>query len=388
MSHPPVPNPWGPVSSIYKNGEWWYYQTVLTLPDGSKRKIQTSLRTKDKKEGRRRQKDLDSKYLIDQIHLSSRVSLEETVDQFLVHRTKVCSHGDITQNTLRSDKGSLKVFLGFLTTRGVTYLNEFSDEDRGREIVEEFIDQRRSQKVSPNTIRRDLRHVSGFFKYCVQAPRRYLSHNPISSVSLPKASRKSRFPEQKDWETLRTYLRKQGKSPKVSLVEEILWFQIETGCRIGEILRLKWTREKTDLVGVGESWSVVEDNGSRLRLYSKKRERVIPLKDLGEGRLTKHLQQKQKKGNLTTYVFPSPVTDLPLNISQFSRSFRRVLDTLKIQKTFGTHGVRHGFISYLINNGVTSDQIGWLVGHSSSEITAIYSHVDERTLGAVLSKLG
>ena len=388
MSHPPVPNPWGPVSSIYKNGEWWYYQTVLTLPDGSKRKIQTSLRTKDKKEGRRRQKDLDSKYLIDQIHLSSRVSLEETMDQFLVHRTKVCSHGDITQNTLRSDKGSLKVFLGFLKTRGVTYLNEFSDEDRGREIVEEFIDQRRSQKVSPNTIRRDLRHVSGFFKYCVQAPRRYLSRNPISSVSLPKASRKSRFPEQKDWETLRTYLRKQSTFPKVSLVEEILWFQIETGCRIGEILRLKWTREKTDLVGVGESWSVVEDNGSRLRLYSKKRERVIPLKELGEGRLTKHLQQKQKKGNLTTYVFPSPVTDLPLNVSQFSRSFRRVLDSLKIQKTFGTHGVRHGFISYLINNGVTSDQIGWLVGHSSSEITAIYSHVDEKTLGSVLSRLG
>jgi site-specific recombinase XerD len=376
------------MSSIYKNGEWWYYQTVLTLPDGSKRKIQTSLKTKDRKEGRRRQKDLDSKYLIDQIHLSSRVSLEETVDQFLVHRTKVCSHGDITQNTLRSDKGSLKVFLGFLTTRGVTYLNEFSDEDRGREIVEEFIDQRRSQKVSPNTIRRDLRHVSGFFKYCVQAPRRYLSRNPISSVSLPKASRKSRFPEQKDWETLRTYLRKQSKSPKVSLIEEILWFQIETGCRIGEILRLKWTREKTDLVGVGESWSVVEDNGSRLRLYSKKRERVIPLKELGEGRLTKHLQQKKRKGNLTTYVFPSPVTDLPLNISQFSRSFRRVLDTLKIQKTFGTHGVRHGFISYLINNGVTSDQIGWLVGHSSSEITAIYSHVDEKTLGSVLAKLG
>jgi len=102
------------VSSIYKNGEWWYYQTVLTLPDGSKRKIQTSLKTKDRKEGRKRQKDLDSKYLIDQIHLSHRVPLEETVDQFLVHRTKVCSHGDITQNTLRSDKGSLKVFLGFL----------------------------------------------------------------------------------------------------------------------------------------------------------------------------------------------------------------------------------------------------------------------------------
>ena len=376
------------MSSIYKNGEWWYYQTVLTLPDGSKRKVQTSLKTKDRKEGRKKQKELDSKYLIDQIHLSHRVPLEEVVDQFLVHRTKVCSHGDITQNTLRSDKGSLKVFLGFLKTRGVTYLNEFSDEDRGREIVDEFIDQRRSQKVSPNTIRRDLRHVSGFFKFCVQAPRRYLPRNPISSVALPKGTRQSKFPDQSDWETLRTYLRRQSRSSNISLPEEILWFQIETGCRIGEILRLKWTRDKTDQVGVGESWSVVENDGTRLRLYSKKRERVIPLKELGEGRLTKHLQQRQKKGNTSTYVFPSPVTDQPLNISQFSRSFRRVLDHLNITKTFGTHGIRHGFISYLINRGVSSDQIGWLVGHSSSEITAIYSHVDEKTLGSVLERLG
>ena len=86
-------------------------------------------------------------------------------------------------------------------------------------------------------------------------------------------------------------------------------------------------------------------------------------------------------------MFPSPVTDLPLNISQFSRSFRRVLDHLHITKTFGTHGIRHGFISYLINRGVSSDQIGWLVGHSSSEITALYSHVDEQTLGIVLKGL-
>jgi hypothetical protein len=53
------------VSSIYKNGEWRYYQTFLTLPDGSKRKIQTSLRTKDRKEGRKKQKELDSRYLMD-----------------------------------------------------------------------------------------------------------------------------------------------------------------------------------------------------------------------------------------------------------------------------------------------------------------------------------
>ena len=183
------------MSSLYKNGEWWYYQTVITLPDGSKRKIQKSLKTKDRKVGQKKQKDLDSKYLVDQIHLTHRVSISEKVEEFLTYRTKRVSHGEITQNTLRSDKGSLKVFQSFLTVMKVTYLNEFEDIDRSHEIIESFIEERRKGEVSGNTIRRDLRHVSGFFSYCVQSPRRWLSKNPVSGISLPKSSKQSKFPD-------------------------------------------------------------------------------------------------------------------------------------------------------------------------------------------------
>ena len=375
------------MSSLYKNGEWWYYQTVITLPDGSKRKIQKSLKTKDKKVGQKKQKDLDSKYLVDQIHLTHRVPISEKVEEFLTYRTKRVSHGEITQNTLRSDKGSLKVFQSFLTVMKVTYLNEFEDIDRSHEIIESFIEERRKGEVSGNTIRRDLRHVSGFFSYCVQSPRRWLSKNPVSGISLPKSSKQTKFPDQKDWEKLRTHLRTRSQSKDVTIVEDILWFQIETGCRIGEVLRLKWERDDIDRIGIGESWSVVENTGDRLRLYSKKRERVIPLGQLGDGRLTTFLKQRRKDDPSSKYVFGSPVTSEPLNISQFSRSFAKVLTTCKITKTFGTHGIRHGFISFLVNNGVSSDQIGWLVGHSSSEITKIYSHVDEGTLSKVLKGL-
>jgi len=383
-----IPDPWRRiVSSLYKNGEWWYYQTVITLPDGSKQKIQKSLKTKDKKVGQKRQKDLDHKYLVEQIHLTHRVSITEKVEEYLQYRSKRLSHGEITSNTIRSDKGSLKVFLSFLTSEKITYLNEFEDTDRSREILEQFIDDRRGRNLSGNTIRRDLRHISGFFSYCVQSPRRWLSKNPVREVSLPKGSKQSKFPEQKDWEKLRTYLRNQSKTKTFSVVEEILWFQIETGCRIGEVLRLKWNREPSDLVGVGESWSVVENEGERIRLYSKKRERVIPLKQFCDGRLTQMLEDKWDKNRSSTFVFQSPITGQPLNLSQFTRNFHKVLKKCQITKTFGTHGIRHGFISYLVNQGISSDQIGWLVGHSSSEITKIYSHVDEGTLSKVLKTL-
>jgi len=125
---------------------------------------------------------------------------------------------------------------------------------------------------------------------------------------------------------------------------------------------------------------VVENTGDRLRPYSKKRERVIPLSQLGDGRLTTFSQKRRKDDPPSKYVFGSPVTSEPLNISQFSRSFAKVLEVCKTTKMFGTHGIRHGFISFLVNHGVSSDQIGWLVGHSSSDITKIHSQVDEDTL--------
>lgn len=375
------------MSSIYKNGEWWYYQTVVSFPDGSKKKIQRSLKTKDRKVGVKKQKDLDSKFLTQQIHLNHRLLFKEKVDEFLQYRTKRVSHGEITKNTLRSDKGSLRVFMSFLGDQGVTYLNEFEDRDRSQELLELFMETRRSVPVSGNTIRRDLRHVSGFFTYCVQHPRRWLDRNPVSDVNLPRVGRQTKYPNQKDWERLRDHLRTRSSSNDFSLFEQILWFQIETGCRIGEVLRLKWDRDSEDHVGLGESWTVVENDGNRLRLYSKRRERTIPLDQLHDGRLSKFLKTRHLLSTNGKFVFPSPVTGNPLNISQFSRSFRRLLIDLKITPLFGTHGIRHGFISYLINHGVSSDQVGWLVGHSSSEITRLYSHVDEGTLSKVLSTL-
>jgi len=375
------------MSSIYLNGEWWYYQTILTEPNGKKKKVQRSLKTKDKKEGRKRQKEYDDLYLRQQIHLVHRTGFNEKIEEYKTYRRTLVERGELTQNTLRADDGSLKVFTSFFEDEGYKYLNEFEDRDRSTQILQRFIDVRRSNKVSPNTIRHNLRHLSGFFTYCVSTPRRLLPFNPVSEVSLPKPVRQTKFPNQKDWVKLRQHLRDRVETSKPTLVEMVVWVQIETGCRIGEVFRLKWDREPTDVVGVGEPWSVVENYFQQIRIYSKRRERVVPIKELCSGRLSKFLRLRSREVS-SKYVFPSPRTGNTLNISQFSRSFKKLLKSLKISKTFGTHGVRHGFISYLLNNGVSSDQIGWFVGHSSSEITKIYSHPDLDTQSKVVGGLG
>lgn len=378
------------MSTIYKNGEWWYYQTYLDNSDGKRTRVQKSLATKDKKEAQRKKREQDDKYLTQRIHLVSRTLFQDKVDEFKAHRRIRCDHGELTENTLRSDTGSLKIFSAFFELN-YKYLNEFEDRDRAKTILEQFIEARRSAKIAPNTIRRDLRHLSGFFSFCIAAPRRLLQFNPVSEVAVPSASHNRKFPDQKDWLTLRTYLRGRCKSPRAkakrplpSLADTILWLQIETGARIGEILRLKWNAETQDRVGIGEPWSVVEDQFRLIRMYSKKRERTIPLKNIvGVTAFLKVL----KKNSSSNYVFPSPVTGRPLNPSQFSRSFKKLLQSLKITRLFGTHGNRHGFISFLLNQGISADQIGWLVGHSSSQITAIYSHADHDTQSKLFNVL-
>lgn len=372
------------MSSIYLCNDFWYYQTYVPSTTG-KKKVQRSLRTKDRSIALRRQKEFDDKILREQIQFSNRRKFKDSVKEYLLHRSKLSENGQLSSHTLRSDKGSLKEFEKFLESLPkVVHLNEFDDSDRALELLQGFVDFRRSQKVSPNTIRRDLRHLSIMFTFYVRPPHRVLSQNPITSFQLPRAQERISLPDQKDWITLRTYLRSQVENGKADLTEKIIFVQVETGCRISEVLKLKWSREDSDVSGSGDQWSVLERGNSQLRIYSKRRERVVPISKLGGlKKFFDSIQNDTEEG----WVFPSPRTGQPLNISQFSRSFRVLLKRAKITKTFSSHGVRHGFISFLVNSGLSSDQIGWIVGHSSSEITRIYSHPDTDSLSKILSKL-
>lgn len=372
------------MSSIYLCNDFWYYETYVPTTTG-KKKVQRSLRTKDRSVALRRQKEFDDKLLREQIQFSSRQKFKDSVKDYLAHRTKLADNGQLSSHTVRSDKGSLKEFEKYLETLPrLVHLNEFDDSDRSLELLQGFVDYRREQKVSPNTIRRDLRHLSIMFTFYVRPPHRVLSQNPIAEFQLPRAQERVVLPDQDSWLKLRTYLRSQVEKGETNLTEKIIFVQIEAGCRISEVLKLKWSREDTDVSGSGDQWSALEQDNSKLRIYCKRRERVVPIAKLGG--LKKFFNSIQN-GAEEGWVFPSPRTGQPLNISQFSRSFRSLLKRAKVTKEFSSHGVRHGFISFLVNSGLSSDQIGWIVGHSSAEITRIYSHPDTDSLSKILSKL-
>ena len=75
------------------------------------------------------------------------------------------------------------------------------------------------------------------------------------------------------------------------------------------------------------------------------------------------------------YVFPTQRTCTldPEKRARLSVQFGRLMTELGIEgKTF--HCLRHSFVTRLTKAGKTLEEIGRLVGHSSAETTAGYSH--------------
>jgi len=374
------------VSSIYENNGYWYYQTYVQDSSGKTRRVQRSLHTTDEKTARLERKKWDKKF--ESGLFLQRIPMEDVIEGWLKEREVRVQRGELSPHTLGSDRGSFTEFKRFLKTKGKTfYLDEF-DGESGEGHFEEYIEYRRKGGVSQNTIRRDLRHISVLFssfqKKRLPDGSRGITSNPISNLSLPKPTRRKNFPDQSDWLLLRNYLKTEVRKDGYDWFKTMVHLQLETGCRISEVLTLKWSQGEEDtVVGGGRSFSYLYEENRRWKVYSKRRERTIPVLEMSLSEVISRIPKVEGQ----VYVFENPHTHRPYLVSSVSRMFGRLLKTVKVKKSFSTHGNRHGFCSYLLNQGMSPYQVGQLVGHSTSQITELYGHVDTDTLGSVFSKL-
>lgn len=133
-----------------------------------------------------------------------------------------------------------------------------------------------------------------------------------------------------------------------------------TGCRSGEIIRLRWAEVERD----------------HLKLSQTK----TGLRDVQLSKSARRILAQRKKERLGLFVFPSPRT-----ISQSRKDFKshwiRIKARAGIDPKLRLHDLRHSYASHAVMSGETLAMTGQLLGHRSPISTERYAHYD----GAFLS---
>lgn len=158
-----------------------------------------------------------------------------------------------------------------------------------------------------------------------------------------------------------------------SNLRDLFLFAFNTGCRVNEIVNLKWPSidfEK-EIITIGSS-----DFTTKSR-----RQRIIPMNKVIKLILNK--VRKERKGD---FVFHKSM-GYHYHTDYISKKFKDSVRKAKLSEQIHFHTLRHSFASNLANKGVPLIVIQELMGHSSIVTTQIYSHTNLNNLREGINKL-
>lgn len=139
-----------------------------------------------------------------------------------------------------------------------------------------------------------------------------------------------------------------------------------TGCRSGEIRRLRWDEVRHDRLALKKA-----KTGPRDVLLAAAAKRIL---------------KRRKKTETGLYVFPSPKT-VSKPRSSIWGVWREIKARAGIDPAFRLHDLRHSYASHAIMSGETLAMTGKLLGHASPVSTERYAHYDGAFLAAAANRV-
>ncbi|WP_264214284.1 site-specific integrase [Leisingera thetidis] len=136
---------------------------------------------------------------------------------------------------------------------------------------------------------------------------------------------------------------------------DAIWLMLLTGCRSGEILRLRWDevgKDKLTLRRTKTGPREVNLSNAAIQYFDRLR--------------------KQRR---SSYVFLAQRTKKPhrTSVDHAWQTFKRLAD---LPDGIRLHDLRHTYASHAIMSGVTLHMTGKLLGHRSPDSTERYAHLD------------
>lgn len=145
-----------------------------------------------------------------------------------------------------------------------------------------------------------------------------------------------------------------------------IWLILLTGCRSGEILRLRWDEVKRDKLKLSRT---------------KTGPRDVPLSTAA----IEHLEGL-KKDRRSDYVFPSSKSTKPYRTS-IDHAWRSIKKLAELPADIRLHDLRHTYASHAIMSGETLSMTGKLLGHKRPDSTERYAHLDQKYLERAANKV-
>lgn len=147
------------------------------------------------------------------------------------------------------------------------------------------------------------------------------------------------------------------KYPNPMLHDYILLL-LNTGCRSGEILSLKW-----DSVYIDERYIIIRNS------LSKNGKTIYKPLNLDSVFALARMKVTASEGD---HVFFNTKTGKPY--TSFRRGFKAISNRIGVPE-LRIHDLRHTFASFLVQKGVPIYQVSTLLGHSDTRITQRYAHI-------------
>ncbi|MFY0632062.1 MAG: tyrosine-type recombinase/integrase [Flavobacteriaceae bacterium] len=277
----------------------------------------------------------------------------------------------LTQKTLKAYSSDLKQFEAFL----IKYKIEFIDKEHLKHYFLVL------SKYAPRTIKRKIATLKTFFSYLEFEE--IIENNPFrkirGSVKLEKTLPTILSVEEivsilkvayrtRDIITQQSSYSYREKVRNIAVVELLL----ASGIRVSELCSLRVYNMTSDFTSLK-----IQGKGSK--------ERMIPITNSAtQNSLKENYRYFRKEIEATSFVFVNRFGNA-LSEQSVRYIVKKYAKKAKIRKNVTPHVFRHSFATLLLEGDVDIRYIQHLLGHSSINVTQIYTHVNEKKKKEILT---
>ena len=192
----------------------------------------------------------------------------------------------------------------------------------------------------------------------------HVDTDPTRGIRRNRRAALTRFLSREEIDRLHRVLDRQTRKssrPQADIVRLLLL----TGCRKGEIVRLRWSEVRNDMLVLADS---------------KTGPRRVPLNSQA-----RQILARQPRGE-SPFVFPSPRDPARPRCADL-RLWYRVRREAGIEDV-RLHDLRHTHASHAVMNGVPVPVVSRLLGHSNTRMTLRYAHLGDRDIEQAAERVG